>query len=310
MSRAIFFRPSNYIKLCILGASLAIVLGFLGSLHPAFDTIAHSRLHFAAALLIACLVMLFTKHFISSFIALVFSVIGFFYAASGLPISNNQPSLDNKPIYTMFHLNLFWKNDEQRRSIELIRELNPDIISFSEASFLWDEMLYQLIEDWPHLYQRGGVKIYSKWPINKDSAYCGTYGSAALVDIDAPDGKKLELGSVHIRWPWPASGPEQVLEAKPRLEQLGKDALIAGDFNATTWSLSLKQFAEYGRLKIVPNIGPSWVFDQVPEILIRFIGLPIDQVMHKGRVHIVEAKTLASVGSDHLPVLVKFQLKD
>ncbi len=312
----ILLRPSTYIKLCIAGASLAIVLGFLGALHPAFDTIAHSRLHFAVALIVACLAMLTTRHFISSIIAVIFAVIGLVFASSGLPLGNAQPALANQPIYSMFHLNLYWKNKQQRKTIEFIRELDPDIVSFSEASFLWDEMLYQLIEDWPYLYhcpeynKRGGVKIYSKWPINKDSTYCGTYGSLALVDVDAPDGKKLELGSAHIRWPWPASGPKQVLHAKAKLEALGVDALIAGDFNATTWSYSLKQFAEYGNLELVKGIGPSWMFDQVPETLIPFVGLPIDQVMHKGRVHIVEAKSLPSVGSDHLPILIRFQLKN
>jgi len=309
-------RPSLIIKLCILGASLAIVLGFFGALHPAFDTIAHSRLHFGLALIVACLVMLATKHFISGTFAAIFATVGIFYAASGLPISNTQAALPGKPVYSVFHLNLYWKNQEKQRTVDLIQKLDPELISFSEASFFWDETLNQLNRDWPYLYhcpefnKRGGVKIYSKWKLDEESAYCGVYGSLALVEADAPDGKKLTLGSAHIRWPWPASGPEQILHAKPKLETLEKDALITGDFNATTWSLDLKTFAEYGGLEIVSGIGPSWVFDQVPEALIRFIGLPIDQVMHKGRIHIVEAKALPSVASDHLPILVKFQLEE
>jgi len=39
-----------------------------------------------------------------------------------------------------------------------------------------------------------------------------------------------------------------------------------------------------------------------------YVGLPIDQVFSKGEVAILSAKTLESVGSDHLPVLVEFSL--
>ena len=54
--------------------------------------------------------------------------------------------------------------------------------------------------------------------------------------------------------------------------------------------------------------GPTWLYRALPELL-RFAGLPIDQVFAKGDVVVHSVGTLEAVGSDHLPVLVEFSLK-
>ena len=45
------------IALCAFGTLVGIGLGFLGSIHPAFDTFSHFRFHFAFCLLIAFIVL-------------------------------------------------------------------------------------------------------------------------------------------------------------------------------------------------------------------------------------------------------------
>ena len=63
-----------------------------------------------------------------------------------------------------------------------------------------------------------------------------------------------------------------------------------------------------GGLAHVAGIGPSWLDRRLPDALRPYAGLPIDQVIAKGDIVILSAKTLEAVGSDHLPVLVEFSL--
>ena len=45
-----------------------------------------------------------------------------------------------------------------------------------------------------------------------------------------------------------------------------------------------------------------------PPALAPFFGLPIDNVMTKGRVQVTSVKSLPSIGSDHLPLLVELTI--
>ena len=55
----------------------------------------------------------------------------------------------------------------------------------------------------------GGSIIYSRFAMSPDEGYCHTYAALALKNFVVED-KMLAIGSVHLRWPWPASGPRQL----------------------------------------------------------------------------------------------------
>ncbi|MEM9278966.1 MAG: endonuclease/exonuclease/phosphatase family protein [Pseudomonadota bacterium] len=299
----------------VAGAILVIFLGFLGRYHPALDTFAHLRLHVSAGLFVCSFVLFAYRRKIPALLTLLTSLTGFLYSFNGTPYAAKIQTADHgKPVYQLFHLNLLWLNPKKQLVIDRIREINPELISISEASNQWEPFLSQLESDWPHKahcpewHIRGGVTIYSKWKLDHSSDYCGVYGSFQKTFAVLEDGSKITIGSAHPRWPWPASGPEQIDTLLPELEKIGPDALIAGDFNATTWSWSLYRFATAGQLKIHAGIGGTWMFGALPEPVVQVIGFPIDNVMSKGKVNILSVETLEEMGSDHLPLLVKFQI--
>lgn len=300
----------------IFGASLAIGLGFLGFIHPAFDTFAHFRLHLGFGLLLIGAVIGLHEWQWTSLLALFVGGIGFYTAANGTLLSKRNLEADaSKPVYSLLHFNLYWINSRREAVIDRIIELDPDLISLSEAATRWTFEIKRLDENWPHLLhcpewgKRGGIRFYSKWPLDKTSQYCGPYGSFARTKVTAPNGLEFTSGSVHLRWPWPASGPKQLETISPELEKVGVDALFAGDFNATTWSWSVKRFAQTSQMEIVPGVGPTWMIDELPLYYTWWAGLPIDNVMKKGRIEVLSAETLSDMGSDHLPVMVKFQIQ-
>lgn len=295
---------------------LAVALSFLGFLHPAFDTIAHLRLHLASALFCAFVVLIFSRFKAIAVAAMMIGAVGIYSALSGLQLSAAPKSaLADKPIYKMLHLNLLWNHDYPADVVEEIIKYDADLVSLAEASRNWVYHLLRLERIYPHGFncpetgKRGGVRVYSKWPLVPDQEYCADYGVYGSRNFIAPDGDTITVGSLHLRWPWPASGPRQLDAILPEVKTLGPDVLIAGDFNATTWSHALKKFANAGGLNIVPGIGPTWFFEEFPGFIAGWVGLPIDNVTYKGRVRILEVRRLPHVGSDHFPILVSFQIE-
>jgi len=308
------FRPLLF--LAMLGLSGAIGLGFAGALHPAFDTFAHFRLHFSVGLIALAAVWTFKC---SRVPALVFAAIGFGAIMTCVPgfagVATRDSLLTGETVHRLVHVNVRYDNPAPERVFAMLAQIDADIVSVNETSDWWQAQLRGRLGMYAHVYHCpewsvfGGVMLFSKFPISPGSEFCGDYASLALVDMTI-DGRTVTIGSAHLRWPWPASGPRQVEALSPRLGALGADALIAGDFNAATWSSLFRKFARLGNLRIIDGIGPTWMHRWFPEALIGFAGLPIDNVLAKGDIRVVAARSLDPVGSDHLPVLVEFVVRD
>jgi endonuclease/exonuclease/phosphatase (EEP) superfamily protein YafD len=309
------FRSLFLLKL--LGLSAVVAAGFLGFLHPAFDTLGQLRLHASAALFFLALGwrMLGCANAPAILFALV-AFAGVAGSASGLAgVGARDVALTGENVRRLLQFNLRFDNPDHDGVLAMIGETDADILSLTEYSELWREPLAKLSQRWPHRYHCGewghvgGSAIFSKFPFAPGREYCGDYASLALQDMEI-DGRRVTIGSAHLRWPWPASGPRQVVRLSGELRNLPADALIAGDFNAATWSHALKKFAETGKLETVAGVGPTWLHGMLPASLARYVGFPIDNVLAKGAVRIVSARTLAPAGSDHLPVLVEFVVRD
>lgn len=304
------------ILLIIIGASFGILIGYLGILHPALDTFSHLRLHASLGLMALGLFVLFQKWILTGCLAVLIAASGLYTAASGTLLTARSVQADpTRPIYSMLHFNLLWKNQRQDEVIDRVFELDPDLISLTEVAERWLPYTKKLDSRWPFEHRcneistRGGIRFYSKWPIIEDSKVCDKFATFAKVNVTAPNGLNFTSGTVHMRWPWPASGPKKLNGILPELRKIGNDALLSGDFNATTWSYAVKKFATTSGMQVVPGIGSTWILDKIPLRYTWWAGLPIDNVLEKGKIKVLSAETLADLGSDHLPVWIKFQIK-
>jgi endonuclease/exonuclease/phosphatase (EEP) superfamily protein YafD len=303
--------------LVLLGA---IGSGFLGALHPAFDTIANFRIHICAVLIVFSIVWIFAY---GRKLGLIFIgvAIANLFLSHYIPARYRVPEtakISTDRVYSLLQLNLFYGNKTPDKVIALIGKTNPDFLTLNEISKNWKRHLAVLDKDYPYQFycpewsQIGGSVIYSRYEMTNDkvtgnSGYCHDYAALALKSVII-DNKILTIGAVHLRWPWPASGPRQVDNLKPRLNRLGPSVLIAGDFNSSTWTWTLRRFAHYGGLQIITGISPTWLHQKLPAWLAKFVGFPIDNAMVKGRVVIKDARSLGPVGSDHLPILIRFKI--
>lgn len=115
------------------------------------------------------------------------------------------------------------------------------------------------------------------------------------------------VGAVHLHRPWPV-GPQAVdlAQLPTQVSRLGTgSAILAGDFNATPWSLALRRFDGEVRLQRRSRSLFTWPTANRPERLgLSAPLLPIDHVYAGKAWRTVKVRRGPNLGSDHNPVVV------
>lgn len=307
--------------LAALGAALALAAGFLAEVHPAFDSLAHFRVHLAVALIIAAILLISMRSFRWPGIAAAAFGVWAVLSVTGLSVipglgqvqASHQPDDGLGPVYKLLQLNLRFDNAEANKVLSLIGRVRPDVITLDEVSDLWREKVALLSSAYPHQiicpvrHVTGGVAILSLRPFAEGSEpKCLAGGALATATVDF-GGRSVEVAAIHLQWPWPRGQARQIGKMTPLLGALPETAILAGDLNATSWSAAAARVADASATTPVGPSGPTWLHRWLPDWL-RFAGLPIDHVFTKGDVIAHSVGILEPVGSDHLPVLMEFSL--
>jgi endonuclease/exonuclease/phosphatase (EEP) superfamily protein YafD len=317
---------SRSIALTALAATTLLLLtlaaGFFGRLHPAFDSLAHFRVHLAVLLVLAALPLLLAPSFrrqgllAAAFGAAAIATVTGTSILHGLgPVhAAFQAKDETSPVYRLVQLNLRYDNPEPARVLSLIGRIRPDVVTLNEVSAMWGEKLALLASAYPHQIvctigsRAGGVAILSLRPFAQGvDGRCLAGGIFATATVDF-GGRPAEIGALHLHWPWPFDQADQIEDLAPLLASMADTAILAGDLNATPWSAASERIADVAGMAPAGPYRPTWLHRRLPEFL-RFAGLPIDRTFTRGDVIVHSVDTLEAVGSDHLPVLVEFSLK-
>ncbi|MGC4025172.1 MAG: endonuclease/exonuclease/phosphatase family protein [Mesorhizobium sp.] len=300
------------VLLLTLIISVALVLGFFGRVHPAFDAFSHFRLHLAA-LLFLCGIAMFALHYRLHAAAAALLAAG----CVGVTVphffqSEMVPAPTDQPVYKLLQLNAYYGNKEPKAVLSLIAREHPDIVTMEEVSDNWREELNIIKTAYPYRLDCGegsfSTVILSRRSMNEGhNPYCAPNGRVALAQIDL-NGRLIDVMALHLPWPWPFEQWQTVRDHAPLLQMLGDTAIAAGDFNAAPWSATVREVVALGGFTRIEHFGPTWIGHHTLPESFKFLGLPIDQVMTKGRIIVHSTRTLEAVGSDHLPVLVEFSI--
>ena len=306
--------------IAMLACSVALVAGFFGFLHPAFDSFAHFRVHLAVLMALCALPLLATSFRLQAAVALLFAVAAFVTTSNALPrLWQVQAAYETQPgdqiVYRLLQMNLRFNNPTPKKVLSLIGRTNPDVITLDEVSEMWTTELGYITSAYPYRilcrYPNGvfGVALLSKRPFAAGTEpFCERRGAMAIAKVNF-GGTGVDVAAIHLSWPWPREQAWQIGELSEPLASLGETAIMAGDCNAVPWSAAVRRVASIGQLTVMPSAGPTWMYIKLPDFLRRFAGLPIDQVFSKGAVTILSSARLEDTGSDHLPVLVEFTLQ-
>ncbi|RWK57290.1 endonuclease/exonuclease/phosphatase family protein [Mesorhizobium sp.] len=315
--------------------SVALVAGFFGTLHPAFDSFAHFRVHLAVLMGLCALPLLATSFRLQAATALLFAVAAFATTSNALSVPRLWPVQaayeaeagdqaahpgdravypGDQAVYRLLQMNLRFNNPTPEKVLSLIGRTQPDVITLDEVSDMWKAKLGLLASAYPHRilcpYPNGvfGVALLSRRPFTAGTQpRCDGRGALAIATVDF-GGADVDVAAMHLTWPWPRNQSRQIGELSGEFASLGETSIMACDCNAVPWSAAVRRVAGLGRLTVAPSPGPTWLPIKLPEFL-RFAGLPIDLAFSKGAVLIKSVSRLEKTGSDHLPLMVEFSLR-
>lgn len=298
--------------------SVPLVLGFFGSVHPVFDAFAHFRMHVAALMIVTALPALCLGLWREGLMAIILAVMALstVLAPASTPAASAETTQARKPSgqpeYKLLQLNLRFDNVAQADVIRLIAQQSPDVITLQEVSDSWRPKLAAIEARYPYnLYcpstkRIGGVAILSRRPFALGTTpQCIGNALAGMARIDF-GGRSALIAALHLEWPWPFTQAENVEELRPYFERLQGPMIVAGDFNATPWSQTVRQIAEASKTSSVDGLRPSWLLNGTLAQAARWIGMPLDHILVSDRISGTRVETLGPVGSDHLPLLLRF----
>ena len=298
-----------FLSILLFSLILPFALGFLNFMHPLFDSVSHFRVHLLILIVPLLLLILF---FYKKPIKLL-SLLGFLMASCYLYFilqPFNAKPLDEKKTKVLKHIqfNLNFRNKEVDKVIAYFQKSNADIITLQEVTQAHQAQLMSLKKE-GYPYQKhcefypvvGAVSILSKHPFKPKQSIClekrGLVWSQIIVQEQA-----INIVAIHTLWPYPYGQPKQIQEIKSIFKQIKAPLLIAGDFNAASWSQTVKEIEKASSTKVIQ--GMRWTINLKKQVsLIPNFQLPIDHVLISKEFQVAKIFVEKDLGSDHLPVV-------
>ncbi len=270
---------------------LAIVGGFFGGIHPAFDTLSVFRVHLGLlSIPFAVLPLLWRGKW-----AARIGMLGCGIAIIGLWSVLLPPVVVSQPQLVGYQHNLRYDNRDLDQVLAAIDALDPDFLLLQELSDANLAALAGLTEAYPNQIicpgaPVGAVAVYSRLPPFGEPG-CARNGYLAWMEVQAGDGLAT-LASIHLNWPWPYEQHQVLGRLLPELEQMKGRIILGGDFNAVPWSRSVSSIAQATNTRPIPGFRPSF------QLSVLRPALPIDLTLTHADIR-AEAILLGHGGSDH-----------
>jgi endonuclease/exonuclease/phosphatase (EEP) superfamily protein YafD len=253
-------------------------------------------------------------------IALAGAAIGLVAALSPL-VRNSAPAQASSgaafdtPGDTRLRVMTFNLQDINQRHAEVLRYLvdSPaDVIFLNEAFYVWRVELAKLAPSfpWNSVQTERDVVVLSRVPLERIEFInlVGDKGRALLAHARVGEATVALLGA-HAR------KPRHAADFKLRSRQLAQIAevvgaqpgpiIVAGDFNATSASLTMQGFLQTAGLR---PLGWQWPPLSTWPSWLPHLGFQIDHILTKGGIQLVTAETGPDLGSNHLPLMAELRI--
>jgi len=239
------------------------------------------------------------------------------------PIASRQVldsgELDPDRIFSILVSNIYRKNRDADRFVDLVGIKKPDIICVLEPDEWWESKLSVLDPDYPfsnkHITSDGyGMIFFSKLKIlsTKVNFIVENHIPSIHSILELRSGDVMEFYCVHPDPPNPKYA-EDTDKRDAELLIIGKAAkkselpvIVAGDLNDVAWSHTTLLFQKVSGM-LDPRIGRGFYNTfHVRNPVLRF---PLDHVFVTKSFRLVELKRMQDIGSDHFPIYVKLSFE-
>ncbi|WP_332701542.1 endonuclease/exonuclease/phosphatase family protein [Devosia sp.] len=312
-----------------LGVATFAMLALFGFAAPELDLLNHVQILLLPGTAIALPILAMALRGWGRGAAIIYAFVGLATSASVLlpeflGSMRERPAAPAEGSITMMTHNLFGMNYEMEKVTAAIFAEDPDIIVLQEYFGEQATELHPLLlAEYPFFVRcRGGKRanlgLYSRIPFDQQEdgacpsdAYGTTRTAHILASFQTEDGKPFSVITTHMDWPIPVSRQQEQLSVLSEvLDKIEGPMILAGDFNSTPWSYSLRQFvANNGLVRETMNLltfPMSWHYFGAWRDTLPF--LPLDHVMTRGGVMVHGIHTGQATASDHLPVVFSFSV--
>ena len=221
--------------------------------------------------------------------------------------------------------NLFGLNYDMEQVTAAIVAEDPDIIVLQEYFGEQATDLHPLLlASYPFFARclggkRANLGLYSRLPFDQaqdgacpNNAYVTNRTGHILATFETPDGKPFSVITTHMDWPIPVQRQRDQLDALSAVvDGIEGPMILAGDFNSTPWSYSLRDFVTAnGFVRQTMNLVTfplRWFYFGAWRDTLPF--LPLDHVMTRGGIVVHELHAGRPTASDHLPVVFDFSVQ-
>ncbi len=206
-------------------------------------------------------------------------------------------------------MNVHRVNDDPSAALAYLRDRRPDVVAVLEVDDQWAEALDTLADLFPERIIRPrsdnfGIAVLSRWPLDdQDVVIFGDTGYPSLVaTVHGPAGD-FRFIATH---PYPPFTGRATAALSAHLAGVADAAaasplpcIIAGDLNATPWSLPFRTLvARSGLIDTALGRGVQATWNArypAPRI-------PIDHILVPRGTRVIRREVGPDIGSDHFPV--------
>lgn len=288
------------------------------------DLAVHFRLQYAAAALLALLVLGWARRWGWAAVALVALAVNAIAAAPLLGgASMIRGAVAASPIarepLRIASINVLFHNTHYDRVAEFLRRARPDAAVLVEITPRWRAALAPLHDEFPWQYYAPGLNtpgsdshgtlLLSRWPLERiETVPMGPHADPTVTAVLSVHGRSLHLIGVHPSWPL---GPAVSAERNRELSQLAALAratpaplVMAGDFNVTEFSPHFATFVVQSGLQWASQGAgwqPTWpTFLPVGDI-------QIDHAFVSPGIAVRRFARGPNIGSDHRPIIIDLE---
>jgi len=297
-----------------LGIFGVIFLSFCGKLWWIAELATHFRAQYLWISLPLIILLLALKR---ERLASALAILASFNLFLTLPylVSSQDSSYHDEPSVLAISININTHLGSPERTIEYVKSEAPDLLILQELNKSWKTSLSSFEKLFPHqlIHPREdnfGIALYSKFPIIYHKI--DDLGNSTIPYITAD--LKIQENSLRViaAHTLPPRNNRYSSIRNNQLEALARETanhygptLIIGDLNVSQFSPYFKMLVDRSNL-----IDPSLSFgvQKTWPIFFPILAIQIDHALHSKGIKTLELSTGETVGSDHLPLKIRFSI--
>ncbi len=221
--------------------------------------------------------------------------------------SARQPAAAN--CVSILSANVYQKNRDQLRILDMISTLRPDIVLLLETDDWWHAALKPAIKSYPHsriaiFDNTYGLIFMTKLEGHAAIRYLVKDDIPSVkADLLLPSGRNFTFFGLHPEPPMLSQSTEErdseLMIIARELHNQSTAAIVAGDLNDVAWSHTTRLFRSISRM-IDPRIGRGlYASFHATYKLMRW---PLDHLFHSDDFLLSRIEILPNIGADHFPV--------